>query len=154
MHVFLRCGCLVGFWSWIAAGSLAACADSTGLTLTQPRPHQVVQRTGTAPEAGFVEVAVHGDLATDAKELPNAIWEYRVVPLAGDAANRPAEWKRLDATVKGTAFQATARVAAGGWYRLEVRLAGSDESPAAGSVWPSRGGGMFLVAGALPPTRP
>ncbi|MFH1919770.1 MAG: sialate O-acetylesterase, partial [Planctomycetota bacterium] len=142
-----RCGYVVGLLSCIAAGTLAECADSTGLKLTQPQPYQVIQRIGTAPGAGFAEVAVHGDIAADAKQLQNATWEYRVVPTADDAARRRSEWTGLNATVNGAAFEAVARIAAGGWYRLEIRLAKGDDSGAASSVEPIGVGEVFLVAG-------
>src|SRR4051812_45785323 len=103
-------------------GARPAGAAPTTISITAPSPHQVIQRVGYDPVAaakqgpggaalGFADVAVRADFG---KGTGRETWEYRVVLLA-DAAGRAVGWAPLD--VRAT--NGTARVPAGGWYRLE-----------------------------------
>ncbi|RLT06391.1 MAG: hypothetical protein DWI21_11255 [Planctomycetota bacterium] len=121
----------------------ATAAGPAMLTLDWPRPHQVVQRTGTDPEAGHADVRIAGELP---KAADQAKWWYRVVSLDG-ATGSGTDWTTFDVKVTGTNFDGMARVAAGGWYRLEVRAIGGKAVIAAGKVEPIGVGEVFVVAG-------
>ena len=75
-----------------------------------------------------------------------AVAEYRVQMLTG-AYGRAADWQPLDAQRTGDQFQAQARIAAGGWYRLEVRFRQGDHVLAQGGMEPLGVGEVFVVAG-------
>ncbi len=126
----------------IAAQTVRA-AEPAKLQLEQPQPHQVIQRIGTAPAAGYAEIAVRGELPEAAQ---NATWEYRIVPTTAEA-RRDADWAPLDVQVQAAKFTAKARAMAGGWYRLEVRCRAAGDVVAAGSVEPIGVGELFVVAG-------
>lgn len=115
----------------------------TTMKLEYPQPYQVIQRTGVAPGAGYAPVFVRG-------ELPNGVeraeWEYRVITLATEPA-RGSDWAKLTPKIEGSTFEATARVAAGGWYRLEIRGRVNDTAVAVSSVEPIGVGEIFIVAG-------
>ena len=121
----------------------ATAAGPAMLKLDWPRPHQVVQRTGTDPEAGHADVRIAGELP---KAADQAKWWYRVVSLDG-ATGSGTDWTTFDVKVTGTNFDGMARVAAGGWYRLEVRAIGGKAVIAAGKVEPIGVGEVFVVAG-------
>ncbi len=86
------------------------------LTLTQPQPHQVLQRIGVAPGKGYADVQISGTLPAGAHQTT---WEYRIVVLA-DLPQQPAktdsasEWTSMIPTITGDTFQTMARVPAGG----------------------------------------
>lgn len=134
---------------WLSAaticlhGFVAEASEVTVLKLTSPMPHQVVQRTGTDPAAGNAEIRVRGEVPNGAER---AMWEFRVVTLEG-AAGRGTDWAKLDVKVQDSAFESTVRVAAGGWYRLEVRGRVSTDSVMFSTVEPIGVGELFVVAG-------
>lgn len=137
---------LVCFAAWGVLpilGATAAGAEVTKLQLEQPKPHQVIQRTGVAPGSGYAEFLVRGDLPKGAEP---ATWEYRVVPI-GEEFGRASNWAPLAVQAQGTKFTAKAHGAAGGWYRLEVRCRMGGDAVAVGSVEPFGIGELFLVAG-------
>jgi len=116
------------------------------LVLTQPKPHQVLQRMGVAPGKGYADVQISTTLPTEAQK---ATWEYRIVVLAEQPAKDDAasEWISVIPTITGKTFQAAARVPAGGWYRLECRCRVDDNVLASGAVEPIGVGEVFVVAG-------
>lgn len=116
------------------------------LVLTQPKPHQVLQRMGVAPGKGYADVQISTTLPTEAQK---ATWEYRVVVLAGQTAKDDvaSEWVSVIPTITGKTLQAAARVPAGGWYRLECRCRVDDNVQASGAVEPIGVGEVFVVAG-------
>lgn len=123
------------------SGDSVAQAETT-LKLESPRPYQVVQRMGVAPGAGYARVVVRGESPIGAERDE---WEYRVVTLAEPTPT--SAWAKLTPRREGSKFEATARVAAGGWYRLEVRCRVNDTAVAVGSVEPIGVGEVFVVAG-------
>ena len=129
--------------------NLAMIHGAEPLALTQPQPHQVLQRIGVAPGKGYADVQISGTLPADAHQ---ATWEYRIVVLA-DQSQQPAktdvasEWMSVIPTITGETFQAAARVPAGGWYRLECRCRVDDKVLATGAVEPIGVGEVFVVAG-------
>lgn len=125
----------------LVLGVTAIAAEPDALTLTHPLPHQVIQRIGTAPGNGYASVVVRGDVPAGAE---SANWEYRV-SRAGDA--RGADWVSLTPKIQDGRFKATARIAAGGWYRLDVRSRSGEAVASIGSVEPIGVGEVFLVAG-------
>ena len=122
-------------------------AEPEQLKLFHPQPHQVIQRTGIVPGAGFAHVALDG--GTPTARLNNAVWEYRLITLGDqpDAA-RDVEWKRMSFVfLDGAVWSGGVRIPAGGWYRLEVRVGGADSPIAVGAVEPVGVGEVFVVAG-------
>jgi hypothetical protein len=107
-----------------------------GVVLDSPRDYQVVQRD--AKNAGALRV--RGKLGGAAREA-DAL-EYRV-----GAEGKPGAWRRLDAAVKGGRFEGAVEVAAGGWYRLDVRAAAGGKSAAQATVGHVGVGEVFVVAG-------
>ncbi len=136
-------------FSWLLAttlcspGFVAEAADARKLKLIDPKPHQVVQRTGSDPVTGHADVRVRGELPNG---VERAVWESRVVTLKG-ASGHGADWKQIETTFKDSTFAATVRVSAGGWYRLEVRCHVGDDTVAVGQVEPIGVGEVFVVAG-------
>lgn len=136
----LRC-LLATSLAWVTSGT-AAFAMAT-LELTQPTPYQVVQRMGVGPREGHADIRVRGVLPS---EVANGEWEFRIVALEG-ATGRGTDWTKFGAKLEGKSFEADLRVAAGGWYRLELRLRLRDQTEFLGQVEPIGVGEVFLVAG-------
>lgn len=134
---------IFGWNSFRGASDQAAAAEPMTLTLDWPRPHQVIQRIGIAPGTGHADVRIAGEFRPDAVQ---ARWRYRVVPLHGDAGAE-TDWTSFDVKVKGEKFDGMVRIAAGGWYRLEVRAIGEKSVIATGKVEPIGVGELFVVAG-------
>ena len=137
----------------VGGGSLTS-AEPAPLTVSSPKPYQVIQRAGFDPAAaatgepghpafGFADVAVRVE-PVEAPDRP--VWESRVTRLGG-AAGRDVGWTRLDARAEGTGLVGTARVPAGGWYRLDVRCRRGDVVTHQGAVGPVGVGEVFVVAG-------
>ncbi len=120
-----------------------AAHGANDVRLEHPQSHQVIQRIGLAPGAGYADVRVSGALL---KGAPNATWEYRVVLLA-DGSRDGGEWTEFTPTLANDQFEGSARVAAGGWYRLEVRCRGGADILGTGAVEPIGVGEVFVVAG-------
>ena len=109
----------------------------------------MVQRIGVAPGKGFADVRIDGTLPTETQQ---ATWECRIVVLS-DQPEQPAttdsasEWTSVIPTITEDTFHASARVPAGGWYRLECRCRVDDNVLASGAVEPIGVGEVFVVAG-------
>ncbi len=140
------------YLAMLCAAGIAA--EPSLITLTSPKPNQVVQRVGfdlaaTAqqkPEKaalGFADVAVRGTLP---KGTERAAFEYRVVALK-EATGRGTDWTKLEIRSTEATFDTTARVQAGGWYRFEIRGRMNDNVVALGAVEPIGVGEVFVVAG-------
>ena len=135
--------------SWLLAATLCPtgvvteAAEPTTIKLADPKPHQVIQRTGTDPATGHADVRMHGEIPSGAER---AMWESRVVTLDG-ATGRGTDWTKLDIKVKDATFETTVRIAAGGWYRLELRGRIAADEVAVGKVEPIGVGELFVVAG-------
>jgi hypothetical protein len=78
--------------------------------------------------------------------------EYRAVALER-AWGLGSDWAPLEGSVTNQTFRGVATIAAGGWYRLEVRLtqrgqpSGAGEVAALGTVEPIGVGEVFIIAG-------
>ena len=107
-----------------------------GLVLESPQEYQVVQRN--AKNVGTVRV--RGNLGAGAEEA-DAL-EYRL-----GTGGEPGPWKRLGASIKNGKFDATTEVAAGGWYRFEVRAVAAGKVVALVGVERVGVGEVFVVAG-------
>ena len=129
-------------------------AEPTTVVVTAPKPNQVVQRVGFDPAArvpqdseqaalGFADVTVQGKLP---KGTERAIWEYRVIA-SKETMGRGTDWTKLEIRATDTNFEATARVRAGGWYRLEIRGVIQNDVIAQAAVEPIGVGELFVVAG-------
>jgi predicted esterase len=124
---FFRCRELVEF---------VVAHAGVGLVLESPQDYQVVQRS--AKNVGAVRVrGTLGEVARKAEGL-----EYR----AGTAA-KPGEWRRLDLRAADGRFEAVAEVAAGGWYRFEVRATAGGKPVAQAAAEHVGVGEVFVVAG-------
>lgn len=143
LHRFLLTICLS-----ICLSISATCEGAEMIVLKQPQSHQVTQRVGIAPGGGYADVKIVGTLAAEAQ---NATWEYRVVALLdgkqASATEKATGWKRLLPIFDGQSFYCTARIAAGGWYRLECRCRNDDKLIASGAVEPIGVGEVFVVGG-------
>ena len=131
---------------WLGMAVMLSCVQAVAaepgqLKLSHPQPHQVVQRVGTAPGMGYASVTIRGDVPAGAE---NATWEYRV-SAQGDAQG--TEWAPLTPKLQDGRFEATARISAGGWYRLDVRSRMGDAVSSIGTVEPLGVGEVFVVAG-------
>lgn len=122
---------------------IAEAAELAMLKLTHPLPHQVIQRSSIEPGTGHADVHVVGERLKSGKQVE---CQFRVVALDG-AVGRDTDWTTLDVNGTSTSFEGTARVMAGGWYRLEVRAIVGQAVIAAGQVEPIGVGEVFIVAG-------
>ena len=144
---------LAGLVVFVPVWSLAA-ADPAPLAVASPKPRQVVQRAGFDPVAaakekpghpafGYADVTVRCE---PIKAPERSVWEYRVVRLV-DATGRDVAWTKLDVITESVGAEATARVPAGGWYRLELRCRQGEAVSHQGAVEPVGVGEVFVVAG-------
>ncbi len=138
---------LVSLHAVLMSITAIAHAEPEQLKLFHPQPHQVIQRTGVVPGAGFAHVSVGGGVPTASSN--NAAWEYRLITLGErQAAARDVEWKPMSFVFQdGAVWSGGVRGPAGGWYRLEVRVGGADAPIALGAVEPIGVGEVFVVAG-------
>ena len=127
--------------SFLLAATSINAADPLKLEL--PVPYQVSQRIGVAPGTGYAQVFVRGQLPADAD---GAEWEYRVLMLP-EESQPDRQWNGMGVITEGIMFESGVRVAAGGWYRLEIRCRKKDVVLSSGSVEPIGVGEVFLVAG-------
>lgn len=140
--------------TFVASLTASAAADMAAIAITAPAPHQVYQRQGHVPQRsgpnesegaalGFADVLVRGSWP----ETPqDAITEYRLV-LLDQGAGRTRDWTPLPTRPQAGEFSATLRIAAGGWYRLELRARQGEQVCAQGAREPFGVGDLFLVAG-------
>lgn len=115
---------------------MSATKPPNALTLSSPLNYQIVQRR-TKDEGRLV---IEGDLAAmdgDASGL-----EARII-----TDGRSGQWTPLAPANPGSSFRATMDVPAGGWYRLEVRVARGGKSLADAGVEHIGVGEVFIVAG-------
>lgn len=139
-------GPLCVMWSLILAGmsrpQQVAADETPSLKLTSPLPYQVTQRIGIDPGTGYALVSIRAECSVSA---PETIWEYRTSPQAGNSA--VADWMSLTAKIENSQITASARIPAGGWYRLELRSRVGDNVTSTGFVEPIGVGEVFVVAG-------
>ncbi|MSU36198.1 MAG: hypothetical protein EXS36_14075 [Pedosphaera sp.] len=114
----------------------SAIQPANALTLSSPLNYQIVQRR-TKNEGRIV---IEGTLAEAAGE-PSMI-QARITT---DGKN--GTWRDLASSFQKSAFQATMDVPAGGWYRLDVRVARGGKSLADAVVEHVGVGEVFVVAG-------
>lgn len=121
--------------------------------ISSPLAYQVIQREGFHPRLapvnqppetarGWAEVAIRWN----SKQAAPGKWQARVV-LLEHAFGQARDWTDLAVTTAEGQHQATLRVAAGGWYRLELRLWDQDRAVAEFSREPFGVGEVFLIAG-------
>ena len=130
------------------------CLDSQKpVSLTEPRPYQVVQRHGFEPRLahannpggpclgiGTVRIAGH------AEGMDTGALEARALLLSG-ANGQGTGWQPLGTHLQGGAFSTRLEVPAGGWYRLEIRSIASGTGLGLASVEPVGVGEVFIIAG-------
>lgn len=105
----------------------------SGIQLTSPLEHQVIQRSGKS--RGTIVITGRG-------VTPNAGIEARVA-----GGKESGEWRKLDATFDEDGFRATLEAPAGGWFRLEVRTLDQGKVIAETAVDRVGIGEVFVVAG-------
>ena len=125
---FFQCQELVDF--------VIAEARHPQLTLTSPIDHQVVQRQ--VDNNG--SIVIGGFMATG--EAQPTVLEARIT-----ADGEIGEWKKLVTTFQKSAFRATLKLPAGGWYRLEIRALNGDKIVGEATVEHVGVGEIFVVAG-------
>lgn len=129
-----------------------ASSAAASLTMHEPLPRRVYQRTGYDPKratdhqeggphlgASGVPIALSG--AGDATRF-----EVRTV-LLGKGEGRALEWSPITLVKKEDRWTGAVTAPAGGWYRLEVRAKAGDQVTATGIVEPVGVGEVFVVAG-------
>jgi poly(3-hydroxybutyrate) depolymerase len=127
--------------------------ETPAITLQRPAPYEVIQRRGYdpreahenhagGPSLGFADVAIQGMLPA----VEKGVVEARAVPLEG-ATGQGSDWKQVEAVGDAGRVEASVRVPAGGWYRLEVRCRVNEKTVAQGAVEPFGVGEVFIVAG-------
>lgn len=133
-------------------------AEPALLVLSRPRPHEVVQRQGFdprhahehepgGPARGFALVDIELDLSGAAQAIgDDAVFEYRAVIMSAAFGGGP-DWAAVSGKRREQNWSGTARVPAGGWYRLEVRARKGDQVLAAGHIEPFGVGEVFVIAG-------
>jgi len=135
-----------------ASAEESASQGPTVVKLQRPVPYQVIQREGFVParahshqaggpELGFGAVPIAGKFPANATSL-----DYRIVPQEKNGGVS-TDWKPVDGKLEKGEFQGSARVPAGGWYRLEVRARNAEKMIATASVEPVGVGEVFVVAG-------
>ncbi|MHB8860786.1 MAG: sialate O-acetylesterase [Pirellulaceae bacterium] len=130
-----------------------------GLALLSPLPHQVIQRTGFDPRQahehsqaemnlGYADVLIIGKhpAVAGAPDMAKTTLECRARLLA-NCPGLNSDWQPVVTMNHGEELRAHVRVAAGGWYRLEVRLKQGLTVIAEGAVEPFGVGELFVVAG-------
>lgn len=107
-----------------------------GAILDSPKDYQVTQRN----EKNVGTLHVRGKLGGVARKAD--VLEYRV-----GTEGKPGEWRKLSASVKDGRFEAAVEVAAGGWYRFDVRAAAGGKPVTQATVERVGVGEVFVVAG-------
>lgn len=107
-----------------------------GVVLDSPRDFQVVQRN--AKNVGTVHV--RGKLGESARKV-DAV-QYRL-----GTVDQPGTWQKLETTLKDATIDAVLDVAAGGWFRLDVRVLKGGTPVAETTVERVGVGEVFVVAG-------
>lgn len=142
----------------VVSSSAAYSAEPAQFKLLRPLPHQVTQREGFDPRRahehqaggavlGYGQVPVELDLSAAQATLAAGIeFEYRGVPLAG-AFGTGVDWTPLAGKLANARWSGTARVPAGGWYKLEVRARRGEQTVSSVSVEPVGVGEVFVIAG-------
>ncbi len=146
------------FLMWLAIASRSVAADPATLTLLRPTPYEVIQRQGFdprhahehepgGPARGFAMVAIELDLSGAGQAIGDeAEFQFRAAPMPG-GFGAGTEWLAVAGKRRDKIWSGTARVPAGGWYRLEVRARQGDTLLAAGHVEPFGVGEVFVIAG-------
>jgi hypothetical protein len=162
------CGALLVSLAVLRVGAASVTeTDAATFTLVAPLPWQVVQRSQAAAADGgetlergsaTVRVVLSGAMladvggAADIRVLRSSVSRTTGAAFAGvdstSTAWQPLSWVR-PAVATSAAAQVTAEVmiAAGGWYRVEVRWRGREGSTHLAAVEPIGVGEVFLVAG-------
>ncbi|MBP3954093.1 prolyl oligopeptidase family serine peptidase [Gemmata sp. G18] len=125
-----------GFFQCPELVAFVTASAGVGVVLDSPQDYQVAQRN--AKNVGTLRV--RGKLGGVAR--PADVLEYRV----GTEAE-PGAWRKLEASAKDGPFDAPVEVAAGGWYRLEVRAVVGGKPVARATVEHVGVGEVFVVAG-------
>jgi hypothetical protein len=146
------------FLVWLSAASLCFAADPATLSVLRPRPYEVIQRQGFdarhahehepgGPARGFATLAIELDLTAAIQAIGDeAEFDCRAAAMPG-AFGAGTDWVAADGKRRDKHWSGTARVPAGGWYRLEVRARQGNEVLAAGHVEPFGVGEVFVIAG-------
>ena len=132
---------------------LAAADEPVPGKLSLPVPFAVFQRQGFdprhasaqepgGPKLGFADVSLAGEFG----DVKADAWQFRVVPLK-EAFGTGADWSLFEPTLQGGKLSARVHVAAGGWFRLEVRAWRGGQPVAVAAVEPVGVGEVLVIAG-------
>jgi hypothetical protein len=130
---------------------VAKVAKGFEIRILQPTPFQVFQRVGYVankahehqpggPALGFGMVPV----IIEFSEVSGAIFQYRISRL-NHGLEKETEWTLLSGVQPQKGLPV--KVAAGGWYRIEIRSLLKDQVVATASVEPFGIGEIFVIAG-------
>ncbi len=111
--------------------------QSVGLTLSSPIDFQVVQRSS----AKHGSLTITGEMAADIAATDPKI-EARFVD-----GKQDSPWLPVTGSVSGRTVAGTIQAPAGGWWRLEVRVAAAGKTLSAGHVEHVGIGEVFVIAG-------
>jgi hypothetical protein len=137
----------VGHFTILLAATTAVGADEK---IVSPMPYQVLQREGFNPllapvnqpketARGWADVPI----VWSTGDKSAGEWEARVVPWE-HAFGQGVDWTKLKVAADAGTQRSTLRVPAGGWYRLELRPIGAQQSL---TIQPFGIGEVFLIAG-------
>jgi hypothetical protein len=129
--------------------------SASSLTLRQPVPFQVCQRTAFdparahpnepgGPKLGFADVVLRGTLTAG---IADGEFELRVEPVRGCMGSATTWSVAREQSVQDGQFHAIARIPAGGWYRLQLRWKRKAEVIAETAMEPLGVGDLFVIAG-------
>jgi len=118
-------------------------SGSWQLVLSSPRDYQVVQRDSRAE--GMVAVTGAITLGSTKAAPPDGL-AFRLIGKSADG-DLPAPWRPLPFAVRSLSFHEELTVPAGGWYRLEVRVAQHGQWVSTNVVEHVGIGEVFVIAG-------
>ncbi|MHB9132542.1 MAG: sialate O-acetylesterase [Armatimonadota bacterium] len=125
------------------------------MLISTPVPYQVIQRQNYViaednihhlggPALGYAQVLI---TCTCPEKAGVWTWEYLVRPLKEATGTGVSEWTPLTGKTADGVFRGTARIPAGGWYRLEVRCREGEQVRGTAGIEPIGVGEVLLIAG-------
>ena len=133
----------VVFFTAIIAGSFLPLAQlhAIDLRLTSPLEYQVLQRS--SPGVGTLQII--GELSEEMSK--ESLKAESTIEARFSSESNETFWRRVVGSVSGRTVNGTVEAPAGGWWRLEVRVALAGKSVASGSVDQVGVGEVFVIAG-------
>lgn len=149
----------------LSAVALSAVAQSAvtqpRIVLESPLPYQVIQRSLDSRWEP-TDASKVADRSTTKNDVHHGVgmvpvsgrisvgfgsqWEWRAV-LLDDGAGESTDWANCEVRIAESQMSAAICLAAGGWYRIELRARTGDRIEAQASVEPVGVGEIFVVSG-------